>query len=65
MRTNIEIDDELMERILKTGEFRTKKEAVNEGLKLLLERINQQKIRSQKGKLHWSGELDKMRTDVE
>lgn len=65
MRTNIEIDDELMERILQTGEFKTKKEAVNEGLKLLLDRINQQKIRDYRGKLTWSGDLNAMRTDVD
>ncbi|MCR9131097.1 MAG: type II toxin-antitoxin system VapB family antitoxin [bacterium] len=65
MRTYIEIEDELMERILQTGEFKTKKEAVNEGLKLLLDRINQQKIRDFRGKLNWSGDLGEMRTDAE
>ena len=64
MRTNIEIDDELMDEILKEGSFKTKKEAVSEGLKLLLNRLHQRKIRSYKGKLTWSGNLDSMRTDV-
>lgn len=65
MRTNIEIEDQLMDQVLKEGSFKTKKEAVTEGLKLLLERINQQKIRAHRGKLHWSGDLDKMRSDAE
>jgi Arc/MetJ family transcription regulator len=65
MRTNIEIEDQLMDQVLKEGSFKTKKEAVTEGLKLLLERINQQKIRAYRGKLHWSDDLDKMRTDAE
>ncbi len=65
MRTYIEIEDELMERILQTGEFKTKKEAVNEGLKLLLDRITQQKIRDYRGKLTWFGDLDAMQTDAE
>ena len=64
MRTNIEIDDELMDEILKEGSFKTKKEAVSKGLKLLLNRLHQRKIRSYKGKLTWSGNLDSMRTDV-
>jgi Arc/MetJ family transcription regulator len=64
MRTNIEIDDELMDEIFKEGSFKTKKEAVSEGLKLLLNRLHQRKIRSYKGKLTWSGNLDSMRTDV-
>lgn len=65
MRMNIEIEDQLMDQVLKEGSFKTKKEAVTEGLKLLLERINQQKIRVHRGKLQWSGDLDKMRTDAE
>ena len=64
MRTNIEIDDELMNEVLKEGSFNTKKEAVTEGLKLLLNRLHQRKIRSYKGKLTWSDNLDSMRTDV-
>ncbi|MBO6535352.1 MAG: type II toxin-antitoxin system VapB family antitoxin [Balneolaceae bacterium] len=65
MRTNIEIEDELMDQVLEKGAFKTKKEAVNEGLKLLLDRINQQKIRDYRGKLTWSGDLNAMRTDVD
>ncbi len=53
-----------MDEIFKEGSFKTKKEAVSEGLKLLLNRLHQRKIRSYKGKLTWSGNLDSMRTDV-
>ncbi len=65
MRTNIDIDDALMDQVLKEGSFKTKKEAVSEGLKLLLKRINQNKIRSFRGKLNWSGDLETLRTDTE
>jgi len=64
MRTNIDIDDELMEKALKAGPYKTKKEAVNEGLKLLIDRKNQQKIRKYRGKLKWEGDLDQMRTNL-
>ena len=61
MRTNIVIDDDLMADALKATGLRTKKEAVDEGLKLLVKRNKQQAIRRLRGKLHWEGDLDEMR----
>lgn len=61
MRTNIVIDDELMAGALKATGLNTKKEAVEEGLKLLIRRNKQQEIRKLKGKLKWEGNLDEMR----
>ena len=63
MRTNIVIDDELMQEALKLSGFRTKKDAVEAGLKLLIEFSRQTKVKNFRGKLKWSGDLDKMRTD--
>lgn len=63
MRTNIVIDDTLMKEALELGPFKTKKEAVEEGLKLLVKRAKQQKIRKLRGTLDWMGDLDEMRTD--
>jgi Arc/MetJ family transcription regulator len=61
MRTNIVIDDDLMADALKATGLRTKKEAVEEGLKLLVKRNKQQAIRKLRGKLHWEGDLEEMR----
>lgn len=61
MRTNIVIDDQLMEDALKATGLSTKKEAVEEGLKLLVRRNKQQEIRKLRGKLKWEGDLDEMR----
>ena len=61
MRTNIVIDDEFMANALKATGLRTKKEAVEEGLRLLVKRNKQQSIRKLRGKLHWEGDLDEMR----
>ena len=61
MRTNIVIDDKLMADALKATGFNTKKEAVEEGLKLLIRRNAQQEIRKLRGKLKWEGSLDEMR----
>ena len=53
MRTNIEIDDELMAAAMKGGQFKTKRETVEAGLRLLARRAAYQKIRAMRGKLHW------------
>jgi Arc/MetJ family transcription regulator len=63
MRTNVVIDDDLMEEALKVSRLKTKKDAVEEGLKLLVQRKKQENIKDLRGKLHWIGDLEKMRTD--
>ena len=63
MRTNIVIDDDLMTEALDVSGNRTKRETVEEALKLLIALKNQAKIRSMRGKLRWEGDLDAMRTD--
>ena len=62
MRTNIEIDDKLMKDVLKVTGARTKKEAVELGLKTLIRLNKQQEIRKFRGKLKWVGDLEDMRT---
>ena len=63
MRTNIVIDDDLMKRVMKLTGLRTKREAVEMGLKALLKLKKQEGIRDFRGKLDWEGDLDDMRTD--
>ena len=64
MHTNIVIDDELMARVMKVTGIRTKREAVDMGLKALLRLKEQERIRGLRGKLVWEGDLDDMRTDA-
>ncbi|HAF54996.1 MAG TPA: DUF2191 domain-containing protein [Thauera sp.] len=63
MRTNIEIDDHLMQDALRMTGLKTKREVVETGLRTLLRLCEQQKIRNLRGKLDWQGDLDAMRTD--
>ncbi|MCX7544362.1 type II toxin-antitoxin system VapB family antitoxin [Marinicella gelatinilytica] len=63
MRTNIIIDDKLMAEVIKATGYRTKKEAVEQGLKLLLLRSKQQEIRKLRGRVKWEGDLDEMRSN--
>ena len=63
MRTNIVIDDKLMSVALKTSGLRTKKEVVEEGLRLLVKVKNQSKLKKLRGKLKWDRNLEEMRLD--
>jgi Arc/MetJ family transcription regulator len=62
MRTNIEIDDDLMANVLKVTGLKTKKEAVEQGLLSLIRLKKQQSIRGLRGKLNWDADLDKLRS---
>ena len=63
MRTNIEIDDQLMAEALRLSGQPTKKAVVEEALKLLVRLKNQGRIRELRGKVQWEGDLDAMRRD--
>jgi Arc/MetJ family transcription regulator len=63
MRTNVVIDDHLMESALKASGIKTKKAAIEEGLKLLIHLKTQERIKGFRGKLRWTGNLDAMRLD--
>jgi Arc/MetJ family transcription regulator len=63
MRTNIEIDDRLMKDALKATGAKTKREAVEMGLRTLVQLRAQEKARELKGKITWEGDLNTMRTD--
>jgi Arc/MetJ family transcription regulator len=58
MRTNIEIDDNLMRDVLNSTGLKTKKEAVELGLKTLVRLKRQESIKQYKGKLQWDSELN-------
>jgi Arc/MetJ family transcription regulator len=64
MRTNIEIDDALMEAAMKASGNKTKKETVEAGLRLLVALQQQASIKSFRGKLRWEGDLEAMRRDL-
>lgn len=61
MRTNIDIDDQLMEDALGATGLKTKKDAVELGLRTLVRLHQQAEIKNFRGKLPWSGDLDEMR----
>ena len=64
MRTNIVIDDKLMKETLRLTGLRTKREAVELGLRTVVRLRKQEEIRRFRGKLHWQGDLDAMRSEA-
>ena len=61
MRTNIDIDDRLMRQAMRSSGARTKRAAVEEALRLLIETKAQKSIRRLRGRVAWEGDLDASR----
>jgi Arc/MetJ family transcription regulator len=61
MRTNIVIDDKLMEEALKASGLATKREAVELGLITLIRLKKQESVKALRGQLNWQGDLNDMR----
>jgi Arc/MetJ family transcription regulator len=65
MRTNIEIDDELMAEVMARTGAKTKRQAVDEALRSKAIQLRQAELRRFKGAISaWDGDLDAMRTDA-
>ncbi len=63
MRTNIVIDDELIARAKALSGDHSKRETVEQALKLLVKLKSQEQARAWRGRLRWDGDLDAMRRD--
>jgi Arc/MetJ family transcription regulator len=61
VRINIEIDDQLLSEAMRSSGARTKKAAVEAGLRLLVKTHSQTAIRRLRGKVQWEGDLNESR----
>ena len=61
MRTNIEIDDQLMKKAMRCSGASTKKAAVEAALEMLVRSHSQTSIRRLRGKVEWEGDLEQSR----
>ncbi|MHB0978587.1 MAG: type II toxin-antitoxin system VapB family antitoxin [Thermoleophilia bacterium] len=64
MRTNVVIDDDLMTLALEESGVKTRSAVIEEGLRLLVERGRQSKVKAFRNRLKWTDDLDEMRTDL-
>jgi Arc/MetJ family transcription regulator len=63
MLTNIDIDQDKINRILSMHKYKSKKEVVDEALKLLSRKLAAEAVLKMKGSNCWEGDLDQMRSD--
>jgi Arc/MetJ family transcription regulator len=61
MRTNIVLDDDLIQRARQLTGIKTKREVVQEALRILIQLREQTAVRKLRGKLSWEGNLDDQR----
>ena len=61
MRTNIVIDDDLMEKAMRYTGLDTKRAVVHEALRTLVALRAQEDVRALRGKLRWEGDLEEIR----
>ena len=58
MRTNIDIDDAVLDAAMKAGPFKTKKEAVEAGLRAIARQAHYREVLRWESKLRWDGDAD-------
>ena len=61
MRTNIVIDDELIAEAMRLTGIKTKREVVEEALRILVRTSQQKNVLALRGQIQWDGDLDAMR----
>ena len=61
MRTNVVVNDDLMNKAKKITGLKTKRAVIEKGLDMIISVYEQNEILKYKGKLKWEGNMDKMR----
>lgn len=61
MKTHVEVDDDLLQEVLRLGAFETKKAAINAALVELSKSLKRRELLALRGKVHWLGDLDQLR----
>lgn len=62
MRTNIDIDEVKMASLMEKGNYKTKKEAINQAMETQIRFLILQELDKMRGPDMWIGNLDEMRT---
>jgi len=61
MKTHVEVDDDLLQEVLRLGAFETKKAAINAALVELSKSLKRRELLALRGKVSWDGDLDQLR----
>ena len=63
MKTHVEIDDQVLDEVMRMGRFQSKKAAINAALSEYLQRMKRLDLLAMRGKVSWSGDLEALRSD--
>ena len=63
MRTHIDLDEQLIDQVVKMGEFPSKKAAIHAALNEYAKFLKRQKLLALRGQVVWQGDLDQMRSN--
>jgi len=61
MKTNVEIDDELLEAARRVTGLKSEREVIDAALRHLVQLTAQERIRELRGKVTWEGNLEESR----
>ncbi len=61
MKTHVEVDDELLQEVIRQGGFGTGKAAINAGLVGPAKAVKRRQLLALRGKVRWEGDLDQLR----
>lgn len=61
MKTHVEVDDALLEEVIRLGAFGTKKAAINAALVELAKALKRRQLLALRGKVRWQGDLERLR----
>ena len=61
MRTNVVLDESLVERAKQLTGIKTTRAVIEEALRFLIQMQEQGEVRALRGRLHWEGDLDASR----
>jgi Arc/MetJ family transcription regulator len=64
LRTNVVLDDKLVEEAMRFTDLTTKRAVIEEALRLLVRLKSQEEVRNLRGQLHWEGDLETMRRNL-
>lgn len=63
MKTHVDVDDKVLDEVMRMGNFTTKKTAINAALAEYLRKLKRLDLLAMRGNVPWVGDLDVLRAD--
>jgi Arc/MetJ family transcription regulator len=63
MKTHVDVDDRVLQEVMRMGNFHSKKTAINAALAEYLRKLKRLDLLAMRGNVPWVGDLDALRAD--